>query len=97
MKSYRPFFVLDDNYVYPFLMTLGSLSANSAQPSRVILVNIQDWSGGSPLVSPENIGIIKKVCSALGVELEVIDVEVPIPTERFGSMLKLIISELESS
>ena len=77
MKMSRLLFVFDDNYVYPFLMTLGSLAINSKQTNSVVIVNIDGWLGDTPLVSPESIHIVRKVCDALDLDLEVVTLEVP--------------------
>jgi lipopolysaccharide biosynthesis glycosyltransferase len=77
MKSYRVLFVLDDNYVYPFLMALGSFSIHAGRTRKVMLLNIREWLDGSSLISSESIGLIKRVCAALRLELEVVEIETP--------------------
>jgi lipopolysaccharide biosynthesis glycosyltransferase len=77
MKSNRVLFVLDDNYVYPFIMALGSFSIHASRNRKIMLLNIREWLDGSPLISPESIGSIQRVCTALRLELEVIEIENP--------------------
>jgi lipopolysaccharide biosynthesis glycosyltransferase len=58
-------------------MALGSLAIHSVHAKRIVVINIQKWSGISPLISPESIEIISRICDVLKLELEVIEIQVP--------------------
>ena len=77
MKPGRVLFVLDDNYVYPFLMALGSFSIHTGHNRRIMLLNIREWLDGSPLITSDSIEVIKRVCSALRLDIEVVEIDTP--------------------
>ena len=75
MSEKNLMFILDNDYLYPFLMVLGSLSRVTDSEVRIFLINIEKWKDSEQLISKENLMIAKNLSELIGLELNIIDLD----------------------
>lgn len=77
MSEKQIIFILDDNYVYPLIVNLGSIRQNSDLPFTIKLVNILNWQERN-LLSEENVALIYSICDVLNLKIQIINLKIPI-------------------
>jgi len=75
MKKKNLLFVLDNDYLYPFLMVLGSLSRVTDNEVRIFLINIEKWEDGEQLINQENLMIAKNLSELIDLELNIVNLD----------------------
>lgn len=75
MSEKNLMFILDNDYLYPFLMVLGSLSRVTDSEVRIFLINIEKWKDSEQLINKENLMIAKNLSELIGLELNIIDLD----------------------